>query len=106
MAGNQLGPEQPCVRRMSGIGPPSRWANRWESGFPGFATVFLGFAMVVMTVMVVMRSRGERRSGEHEDQEHSSGDLLHGVNVARGGLWKYQWARHESSVETPGAGMR
>jgi len=39
--------------------------------------VELGFAMVVMTVMVVMRSR-ERRSGEHEDQEHSSENLLHG----------------------------
>ena len=62
--------------------------------------------MVVVAVMVVMRSRRERRSGEHEDQEHSSKDLLHGVNVARGGLWKYQWARHESSVEMPGAGMR
>jgi hypothetical protein len=62
--------------------------------------------MVVMAVMVVMCSCRERRSGEHEDQEHSSKDLLHGVNVARGGLWKYQWARHESSVETHGAGMR
>ena len=38
----------------------------------------LGFAMVVMTVMVVMRSRREGRSGEHEDQEHSSNNLLHG----------------------------
>ena len=38
----------------------------------------LGFAMVVMTVMVVMRSRRERRSGEHENQEHSSKNLLHG----------------------------
>jgi hypothetical protein len=28
--------------------------------------------MVVVMVMVVMRSRCERRSGEHEDQEHSS----------------------------------
>ena len=38
----------------------------------------LGFAMVVMTVMVVMRSCRERRSGEHEDQEHSSKNLFHG----------------------------
>jgi hypothetical protein len=38
----------------------------------------LGFAMVVMTMMVVVRRRGERRSGEHEDQEHSSENLLHG----------------------------
>jgi len=35
--------------------------------------------MVVMMVMVMMRSRGERRSGEHQDQKHSSKDLLHGV---------------------------
>jgi hypothetical protein len=38
----------------------------------------LGFAMVVMTVMVMMRRCGEGRSGEHEDQEHSSKNLLHG----------------------------
>jgi hypothetical protein len=43
-----------------------------------FVQPVLGFAMVVMTVMVVMRSRCERRSGEHEDQEHSSKNLLHG----------------------------
>ena len=38
--------------------------------------------MVVMTVMVMMRSRGKRRGGEHQNQEHSSKDLLHGVNLA------------------------
>jgi len=38
--------------------------------------------MVVMTVMVVMRSRGERRSGEDQDKEHSSKYLLHAVNLA------------------------
>jgi hypothetical protein len=42
----------------------------------------LGFAMVVMTVMVMMRRRGERWSGEHEDQEHSSKNLLHEENLA------------------------
>ena len=44
--------------------------------------VELGLAMVVMMVMVAMRSRGERRSGEYQDQEHSSKNLLHGVNLA------------------------
>lgn len=38
----------------------------------------LGFAVVVMTVMVMMRRRGEGRSSEHEDQERSSKNLLHG----------------------------
>ena len=40
--------------------------------------VELGFAVVVMTVMVVVRRRSEGRGGEHEDQENSSKDLLHG----------------------------
>ena len=44
--------------------------------------------MVVMTMVMVMRSRGQRRSGEHQDKEHGSKDLFHGVNVARCELWK------------------
>lgn len=39
--------------------------------------------MVVMTVVMVMRSRGERGSDKHHDQKRSSEDLLHRVNVAR-----------------------
>lgn len=42
----------------------------------------LGLAMVVVAMMMVMRSRGERRTGEHHDQEHSSKNLLHGLNLA------------------------
>jgi hypothetical protein len=42
----------------------------------------LGLVMVVMMVMVMMRSRGKRRRGEYQDQEDSSKDLLHGVNLA------------------------
>jgi hypothetical protein len=38
--------------------------------------------MVVVMVVMMMRSRGERRSGENQDQEHSSKNLLHGVNLA------------------------
>ena len=38
--------------------------------------------MVVMTMVVVMRSRGKRRSSEHQDQKHSSNKLFHGLNVA------------------------
>lgn len=38
--------------------------------------------MVVVAMMMVMRSRGERRTGEHHDQEHSSKNLLHGLNLA------------------------
>jgi hypothetical protein len=38
--------------------------------------------MMVMTVMVMMRSRSERRSSEHQDQEHGSKDLFHEVNLA------------------------
>jgi hypothetical protein len=41
-----------------------------------------------MVVMVMMRSRGERRGGEHQDQEHGSKDLLHGENLARGDFWR------------------
>jgi len=66
----------------------------------------LGLAVVVVTVMMVMLSRCERRSGDHEDQEHSSKDLLHGVNLARCCLWKYLRRAHESSEETAGIGMR
>ena len=43
---------------------------------------------LVMVVMVMMRSRGERRGGEHQDQEHGSKDLLHGENLARGDFWR------------------
>jgi hypothetical protein len=39
--------------------------------------------MMVMTVVMVMRSRGERRGGEHHYQKHSSEDLLHGLTLAR-----------------------
>jgi len=38
--------------------------------------------VVVMTVVVMMRSRGKGRGSEHPDQEHGSEDLLHGVNLA------------------------
>jgi hypothetical protein len=38
--------------------------------------------VVVMMVMVMMRSRSERRGGEHQDQEHGSKDFLHGGNLA------------------------
>jgi hypothetical protein len=37
---------------------------------------------MMVTMMMVMRSRGKRRRCEHEDQEHGSKDLLHGVNLA------------------------
>jgi len=68
--------------------------------------VDLGFVMVVMTVMVVMRRRGEGRSGEHEYQKHSGENLLHGVNLARCRLWKYLRRAHESSEETADPNMR
>lgn len=42
----------------------------------------LGLAVVVMTMVVMMRSRGKRRGGEYQDQEHGSEDLLHRVNLA------------------------
>jgi len=42
----------------------------------------LGLAVVMMTVVVMMRSRGKGRGSEHQDQEHCSEDLLHGVNLA------------------------
>ena len=48
--------------------------------------LFLGFAMVVMTMMVVMRRRGECRSGEHEDEEHSSENLFHGGKCSTRGI--------------------
>jgi hypothetical protein len=37
--------------------------------------------MVVMMVMV-MRSRSERRGGKHQDQKHKSKNFLHGGNLA------------------------
>jgi hypothetical protein len=54
----------------------------------------------------MMRRRGEGRSGEHEDQESSSKNLLHGVNLARRRLWKYLRRTHESSEETADPNMR
>jgi hypothetical protein len=38
--------------------------------------------VVVMTVMVMMRSRSEHRGGEHQDQKHGNKDFLHGGNLA------------------------
>lgn len=50
------------------------------------AGVELGFAVVVMTVMMMVRRRGEGRGGEHEDQEHSSKNLLHGGKCSTRGI--------------------
>jgi TldD protein len=61
--------------------------------------------MVVM-VMVMMRSRGERRGGEHQDQEHGSKDSFHGKNLARRQFWRQLRPARESSKETACAGMR
>ena len=44
--------------------------------------MFLGFAVMVMTVVVMVGCRSESWSGEYEDQECSSENLLHGVNLA------------------------
>jgi hypothetical protein len=38
--------------------------------------------MMVVTMMVMVMRRGERRSGEHHDQKHCSEDLLHSLNLA------------------------
>ena len=62
--------------------------------------------MVVMTMVVMVRRRGECRSGEHQDEERSSKNLLHGVNVARGRLWKCLRKAHESSEEPADLKMR
>ncbi len=43
--------------------------------------------MVVM-VMVMLGSCGERRSSENQDQERGSKDLFHGGNLAWRQLWK------------------
>jgi hypothetical protein len=72
----------------------------------GFARVFLGFAVMVVTVVVMVGCRSESWSGEHEDQECSSENLLHGVNLARCRLWKYVRRAHESSEETADPSMR
>lgn len=61
---------------------------------------------MVMMMVVMMGRRGERRSGKHQDQKHSSKNLLHGVNVTRGELWKAAQAPHVSSEETSRAGKR
>ena len=85
------------------------WASRREfrrAGFGRMAGGELGFAMVVMAVMMVMRRRGEGRSGAHQDQKRGSKNLLHGVNVARGRLWKCLRRAHESSEKTADANMR
>ncbi len=65
----------------------------------------LGLVMVVMMVMVMIR-RGERRGGEHQNQKHSSKDLLHGVNLARWKLWKPARLAGESSEEMVHPTMR
>lgn len=60
----------------------------------------LGLAMVVMTMMAVMRGCGKRRASDRHHQEHSSDKLFHGLNVARHELWKPPRGAHESSEET------
>lgn len=39
--------------------------------------------MVMEVVMVMVMYCGKRRSGEHHDQEHSSKQLFHALNVAQ-----------------------
>jgi len=57
--------------------------------------------VVVMTmVAMVMRSCGKGRAGKRHNQEHSSDELFHGLNVARQELWKRTGAPQESSEET------
>lgn len=83
-----------AANKFTGTGPHRRWANRsgyapdprW--GRTNFGLAELGRVVMVMMVVMVMGRRGERRSGKHQDQKHSSKDLLHGVNVTRGELWK------------------
>ena len=65
-----------------------------------FQTRELGLAMVVMTMVAVMRCRGKRRTSEHHHQKHSSDELFHGLNVARSELWKHARRQHESSEQT------
>jgi hypothetical protein len=57
--------------------------------------------MVVMVMMMVMvtRGRGKSRSRENQHQEHSSQDLLHGLNVARLQLQKHVPDLHVSTKE-------
>lgn len=42
----------------------------------------LGLAMMVMTMVAVMRCCGKRRTSKYHHQEHSSDELFHGLNVA------------------------
>jgi hypothetical protein len=60
----------------------------------------LGLAMMVMTMVAVMRCCGKRRTSEHHHQEHSGDKLFHGMNVARLQLWKGARGAHESNEET------
>ena len=45
--------------------------------------------VVMVVVMMVMRVAANAGAGEHQDKEHSSKNLLHGVNLARCRLWKH-----------------
>jgi hypothetical protein len=56
--------------------------------------------VTVMTMVMVVRSCGKRRSREDHDEENGSENLLHGLNVARCRLWKREWGQHESTEVT------
>lgn len=71
-----------------------------------FQTRELCLAMVVMTMVAVMRGRGKRRTSEHHHQKHSSDELFHGLNVACNQLWKPARTPHESSEQTIRATQR
>jgi hypothetical protein len=60
--------------------------------------------MVVMEMMMVMVMRaGEGRSGEDHNQEHSSKQLFHELNLAREGVWKRSRKTEGPSEETSAA---
>jgi hypothetical protein len=59
--------------------------------------MFLGFAMVMMmVVMVMVNDSGENRAGKHRQQQCGGENLLHGQNLARPPLRRYsEKLRHQ-----------
>jgi len=69
---------------------PSQTLPRAQTGLAGRITNLSekdpksgGRVVMVMVVMVMVMHRGEGRSGENHDQEHSSKQLFHGLNITQ-----------------------
>ena len=66
--------------KCSGFAPAPDRTQRFTANA---REVYAGVMMVVMMMPVVMVGSGEGSRGKDKDEQGSSGDLLHGMNLAR-----------------------